>query len=34
MDRYMHQDSWEELIDSIDTIERDEGGKLFVYGTL
>lgn len=34
MDRYMHLDSWEEIVDSIDTIERDEGESLYIYGTL
>ena len=34
MDKYMHLDSWEDLIDSIETIERDDDGKLLIYGTL
>jgi len=34
MDKYMHLDEWENLIDKIDTIERDEKGNLFIYGTL
>jgi len=34
MNKYMHVDSWEEFIDKIDTIERDEEGNLFIYGTL
>jgi len=33
MDRYMDLDSWEALIDTVDTIERD-GGDLIIYGTL
>lgn len=33
MDKYMHLDSWDSLIDKIDTIERDED-SLFIYGTL
>ena len=33
MDKYMHLDSWETLIDTVDTIERDEG-DLIIYGTL
>ena len=33
MDKYMDLDSWETLIDTIDTIERDEG-ELIIYGTL
>ena len=34
MDKYMHLDSWDELVDTIDTIERDDKGSLFIYGTL
>jgi len=34
MDKYMHLDSWDDLVDKIDTIERDEGGGLFIYGML
>lgn len=34
MDKYMDLDSWDGLIDSIDTIERDDKGNLFVYGSL
>jgi hypothetical protein len=34
MDKYMHLDSWDDLIDNIDTIERDEEGNLFIYGIL
>jgi len=33
MDKYMHLDSWDDLVDKIDTIERDEE-NLFIYGTL
>ena len=33
MDRYMDMDSWDILVDKIDTIERDED-QLFIYGTL
>ena len=33
MDKYMHLDLWDTLIDKIDTIERGEEG-LFIYGTL
>ena len=33
MAKYMNLDSWEELIHTVDTIERD-GDDLFVYGTL
>lgn len=34
MDKYMHLDSWEEFVDRIDTIEKDDEGSLFIYGTL
>lgn len=34
MDKYMHIKSWDDLVDSIDTIEKDGDGNLFVYGTL
>ncbi|KAF9650120.1 hypothetical protein BDM02DRAFT_1512793 [Thelephora ganbajun] len=34
MDKYMHLDSWDTLVDKIDTIERDEDGHLILYGTL
>lgn len=34
MDKYMHVDSWEEFVDKIDTIEKDDEGGLFIYGTL
>lgn len=34
MDRWMHLDDWEHLVDKIDTIERDGEGNLFIYGTL
>jgi len=33
MDRYMDMDSWDDLVEKIDTIERDEE-QLFIYGTL
>lgn len=34
MDKYMSVSSWEDLVDKIDTIERDEEGNLFIYGSL
>jgi len=34
MDKYMHVDSWEEFVDKIDTIERDDDAGLIIYGTL
>lgn len=34
MDKYMHLDSWDDLIDKIDTIERGDGDGLFIYGIL
>lgn len=34
MDKYMHLDSWDDLIDKIDTIERDDAEGLYIYGTL
>lgn len=34
MDKYMHVDSWDDLIDKIDTIERSGGEGLYIYGTL
>jgi len=33
MEKYMDLDSWETLIDTVDTIERDDG-DLIIYGTL
>jgi len=34
MEKHMDLDSWDGLIEKIDTIERDEEGHLFIYGTL
>jgi len=34
LDKYMHLDSWDDLVDKIDTIERDGGEGLFIYGSL
>lgn len=34
MDKWMHIRNWEELIESIDTMERDEDNKLNVFFTL
>ena len=34
MDKYMHLDSWDDLVDKIDTIERDGEEGLYIYGTL
>jgi ATPase subunit of ABC transporter with duplicated ATPase domains len=33
MDKYLHLDSWDSLVERIETIERDEGG-LWLYGVL
>lgn len=33
MDKYMHLDSWDSLVERIETIERDEE-KLWLYGVL
>jgi len=34
MTQYMDQESWEDLIDTVDTVERTSEGILFVYFTL
>lgn len=34
MEKYMGIPSWEDLIERIETIERGDGGKLFIYGFL
>ncbi|KAG6845020.1 hypothetical protein H0H87_001541 [Tephrocybe sp. NHM501043] len=34
MSKYMHKDSWEDVVDKIDTIERSPDGDLRVYFTL
>ena len=34
MNTYMHLSSWEDIISSVDTVERTPDGKLFVYFTL
>ena len=34
MEKHMNLDSWDDLIENIDTIERDEEGHLYIYGTL
>ena len=34
MVKYISVPSWEELVKSIDTIEKDESGKIMVYFTL
>lgn len=34
MEKYMHLDAWDSLITKIETIERDEDGKLCLYGLL
>lgn len=34
MSKYMHLDSWNDLVAEVETIEKDEGGKLYLYGKL
>ena len=34
MAQYMDQDNWENLVDTVDTVERTSDGILFVYFTL
>ena len=34
MNTYMHLNSWEDIVSSVDTVERTGDGKLFVYFTL
>lgn len=34
MNTYMHLSSWEDVVSSVDTVERTGDGKLFVYFTL
>lgn len=34
MEKYMHLDSWDDLIEKIETIERGEKNKLYIYGSL
>jgi hypothetical protein len=34
MDKYTHPDSWDELIDKIETVDKDEEGGLVFDGTL
>ena len=34
MEKYMNQENWEKLIDTVDTVERGIDGELYVYFTL
>lgn len=34
MSKYMDKDSWEDLVDTVDTVEKGESGGLQVYFTL
>jgi len=34
MEKYMHHESWEKLVKSVDTVEQGEDGKLYVFFTL
>lgn len=34
MDKYMHLDSWDDLVAKVETIEKDEEGVLYLYGNL
>jgi hypothetical protein len=34
MDKYLHLDSWDSLIAKIETIERGDKDKLYIYGLL
>lgn len=34
MDRYMHLDSWDNLVEKVETIEKDDEGTLYLYGSL
>jgi hypothetical protein len=34
LDKYMHLDSWDSLIAKIETIERGDKDKLYIYGLL
>lgn len=34
MDKYMHLDSWDDLVAKVETIEKDDEGTLYLYGML
>ena len=34
MEKYMNQENWEKLVDTVDTVERGTDGELYVYFTL
>jgi hypothetical protein len=34
MEKYMHLDSWDDLISKVETIEKDDDGVLYLYGIL
>ena len=34
MEKYMHLDEWDDLISKVETIEKDDDGVLYLYGTM